>query len=144
MTAPAASPGPRKQSRRRDGLFLGAVVLLSTALYVGKLGFYSDDWAFLATLHLSPDRSLPGLFQYLYEAPEHRMRPVMFLFLSGLYWLFGLDPPGYHVTNALVLTASALLLHKILGELTDSRPSTPPIVSGLLRSRPTSAWRFIS
>jgi hypothetical protein len=97
------------------------VVLLSTVLYVGKLGFYSDDWAFLAALHLSPDRSLPGLFQNLYEAPENRMRPVMFLFLSASYRLFGLDPTGYHVTNALILMVSALLLHKILGELTQSR-----------------------
>lgn len=104
-----------------DRLFLGSVVLLSTVLYVGKLGFYSDDWPFLAALHLSPDRSLPGLFQNLYGAPGHRMRPVMFLLLSGLYWLFGLDPPGYHAANALILTVSALLLHEILGKLTHSR-----------------------
>ncbi|HKH47843.1 MAG TPA: hypothetical protein VKM72_24565 [Thermoanaerobaculia bacterium] len=125
MTNPGASPGSQEPAGSgqglRDGLFVGSIVLLSTILYLGKLGFYSDDWPFLATLHLSPDRSLPGLFQSLYGAPEQRMRPVMFMFLSGTYWLFGLDPLGYHVTNALILTASALLLHRILVELACSR-----------------------
>lgn len=107
--------------RRRDALFLGSVVLLSTVLYVGTLGFYSDDWPFLANLHLSPDQSLPGLFQEIYRAPGHRMRPVMFFLMSAAYRLFGLDPLGYHLTNALLLAASALLLHKVLGELSRSR-----------------------
>jgi hypothetical protein len=133
---------PGVHDRGRDGLFLGSIVLLSTVLYAGALGFYSDDWPFLANLHLSPDQSLPGLFQNLYKAPGHRMRPVMFLFLSGLYWLFGLDPLGYHLTNALLLAASALLLHKVLRELACSRRITlaVPLVFLLLPQYATNRF----
>src|SRR3989304_4822686 len=45
----------------QDCLFLCIVVLLSLCLYVGGLGFYSDDWSYLGYFSMSEDQSLYGL-----------------------------------------------------------------------------------
>lgn len=106
----------------QDCLFLALVVLLSLVLYVTRLGFYSDDWAFLSFLHLADDRSLPGLYQALYAGDEIiRQRPVQIGYLALLYALSGLHPTGYHLANAGVLVASAILFYLALRELRQTR-----------------------
>lgn len=103
-----------------DLLFLSTVVALSCVLYVGRLGFYSDDWMFLAALHQAPDQSLFGLFRSIYTPWVH-MRPVQILYLAGLYKLFGVVPLGYHICNALVFDFSVLLFYLTLRATTLSR-----------------------
>jgi hypothetical protein len=91
---------------------------LSTALYVGRLGFYSDDWAFLGVLSTAEDRSVPGLIrEQFYMNANLRMRPTQIVVQAILHRLFGIDPVGYHVANALVLAVVAVLLYWLLREL---------------------------
>src|SRR5688572_26422553 len=110
----------RLSETARDCLFLCLIVLLSLLLYVGSLGFYSDDWSFLGYFSVSPDQSFPGLFRYLL-GPQVQMRPVQVLYLSGLYSLFGLSPLGYHLVNAAVLVAIPVLFYLALRELGQER-----------------------
>jgi hypothetical protein len=50
----------------RNSLFLAAIVGLSTAWYVGCLGFYSDDWG-PRVLCTAEDGSLPGLIREQFD-----------------------------------------------------------------------------
>lgn len=97
--------------------FLCSIALLSVALYVPHLGFYSDDWHFLSLLKNSQDQSFGGLFQSLMADHNVRVRPVQVLTLVALYRCFDLSPLGYHVCNAMLLTAMAIMLFLLLREL---------------------------
>ena len=100
----------------QDCLFLSIVVLLSLCLYVGGLGFYSDDWSKLGYLSMSEDQSLSGLCRSAYS-PLNAMRPVHMLYQSVLYWLFGLNPLGYHLVNGALLLLGVVLFYLVLSEI---------------------------
>ncbi len=101
---------------------LCALVGLSSALYITGLGFYSDDWAFFRHFTESDDRSPAGLFQALYSGDViTRQRPVQDAVLALLFWTFGFSPLGYHVFNAAVLAAIAVVGYLVLRELRQPR-----------------------
>jgi len=103
-------------------LVLAVLVALSTVLYVGDLGFYSDDWVFIGILHRTQDQSLLGLMEGLWSGDAViRQRPVQILYLSGFYALFGLHPLPYHLANAIALLGAVLLLNAVLRELRQPR-----------------------
>jgi len=75
-------------------MFLSVVVLLSVAFYVAKLGFYSDDWAFLAAMTHADDESIVGLIRASLDFNTNlRMRPTQSAYQALLYSAFGLDLP---------------------------------------------------
>ena len=112
----------RLPSTARDCLFLAGLVALSVVLYTDGLGFYSDDWAFLRILDTTSDRSYPGLVRSLYDGDVFiRQRPVQVAYLGALYSAFGVEPLGYHVVNAVVLIAIAVLLYFVVRELGQPR-----------------------
>jgi hypothetical protein len=123
---------PGARSALYDSLFLAAIVVLSSLPYVGSLGLYSDDWAFLSALHTS-DGTYLGLLASVMPM-ELATRPVQGLVLAGLYWLFGIDPLGYHLTNTAILTAAVLLFYHSLRLLGLPRviAVAVPLVFGLL------------
>ena len=116
MPLPTPETRSRWQQTGPDCLFLAAIVLFSAVTYLGDLGFYSDDWAFLASYSLAEDQSLLGLFQSNYT-PEVWMRPLQILYQATLYWLFGPHPLGYHMFNTGVLALGAVLFYLLLREL---------------------------
>lgn len=103
-----------------DCLFLAAVVGLSVLLYVHRLGFYSDDWSFLVYLVLSEDQSIGALYRSI-QSPHTAMRPVQLLYLAGLYRIFGTEPLGFHIVNAIVMASSPVLLYLVLRHLGQQR-----------------------
>ena len=98
-----------------DVAFLSAVTALSLVFYVGGLGFYYDDYSLLSRMDVSEDRSLLGYYDAVEEG--YGERPVAAFVFATLFWLFGLDPLGYHVANAGMLVTIALLLYFVLREL---------------------------
>jgi hypothetical protein len=105
-------------------------VLLSVVFYTARLGFYADDWAVLATLDLADNHSTAALVGQLTR--DHRetvTRPLEVLFWVTFYQLFGLQPLGYHIVNALVLISNVLLFYFCLRELQKSRLLTLAIPS---------------
>jgi hypothetical protein len=129
----------------KDVLFLTFVVLTSASLYVTRLGFYSDDWAFLGVLSTSDDRSLVGLWLEQYAAyPNLRLRPTQIAYQAVLYKLFGVEPLGYHVVNALVFAGMTVVLYGLLRELRLPRilALTIPLIYALLPNYSTDRFWF--
>jgi hypothetical protein len=102
----------------QDCVFLAVVVACSLVLYVGNLGYYSDDWGYLSLFTACTNQSYLGLLRCLGGGGnEIPMRPIQSMGLVGLYRLFRLDPLGYHIFNAAVFVAAILLLYLTLREL---------------------------
>ncbi len=105
-----------RRSALADCLFLSLILSVSALPYLGRLGFYSDDWILLAQFVHSRDQSLLGLFTEAYGGNE-ASRPVYVLLLSTLYRSFGLQPLGYHLINFAFLIAAVCLCYLVLREL---------------------------
>jgi hypothetical protein len=105
-----------------DAAFLTAAIALSMCLYIGRLGFYSDDWASFGTFAGSGN-AFTALVHLIRtgtaEAPLKDVwaRPVMALYQASLYSAFGLQPFGYHVVNACILVSGVLLFYAVLVEI---------------------------
>jgi hypothetical protein len=114
--------GPVNSTNRNDLLFLTVIVVVSVAPYFSRLGFYSDDWASLGTMITASKQSIAGLVSAQLGAdPDGRARLTNTVYQAVLFRMFGLDPLGYHVVNALVLVSAALLLYLALCELAVQR-----------------------
>jgi hypothetical protein len=113
--------GNRWQSAIHDCLFLFIIATLSMANYAVQLGFYSDDWALLASMDLSKNQSLIAVFTEIVRVHDHEIRPLQFLELAALYKLFGLDPLGYHLANSAILLLDFLLLYLLVRALGQAR-----------------------
>jgi len=105
----------------RDCLFLALVVIISISFYISGLGFYGDDWALLASMKLSPDQSLAGMFAELTHYHDNEIRPIQFLQIAVLYKIFGLNPLGYHLANGLFLLTGLVLLYFVMRKLRQPR-----------------------
>jgi hypothetical protein len=104
-----------------NGLFLSAAYLLSLSLYTGGLGFYSDDWAFLASIAGVGDQGLAARYYALETQNFLQARPGQALYILALYQAFGLHPLGYHLINAAVSLGGVLLFYVILRNIGLSR-----------------------
>lgn len=132
FTGEATGPITSGRATLHDSVFLAVLVALSCVPYAGGLGLYSDDWTFLAALH-GADGSLRGLLAAVMPI-ELATRPVQGVVLAALYWLFGLEPLGYHVFNCAVLAAAVLLFYHSLRALGIARPIAVvvPLLFGLI------------
>ena len=114
----AVRADPESLSKRdllADWSFLGAAIVASVVFYLGGLGFYYDDYSILERMHGSSEQSLPDLYEAV--RPAAGQRPLQAAIFAVLYELFGLSPLGYHVVNAGLLIAVALLFYLVLREL---------------------------
>ena len=116
-------PGWLSRPQVRDSLFVALVIAVSAAPYLFRLGFWSDDWAFLGSLTTQGDLSAPGRSAEHDFAAHLRPRPVQVAYQTLLHTAFGIDPLGYHVVNTLVLAAMGALGYLVLRELGLGRPT---------------------
>jgi hypothetical protein len=107
--------GCRRRTNVLDLLVICALVAFPALLYVGGLGFYSDDWRFLSVLSLNSQQGFVGAVGAL--APELGARPPHLLLLAGLFQVSGLNPLGYHLAGLGLLLVSAVLMYLALLEL---------------------------
>jgi len=98
----------------QDCSFLLGILLLSCLSYVGRLGFYSDDWQPLSLCHFAKDQSLGSLLRHM---PWYDARPVLMVYLVITWISFGSNPLPYHLTITLVLAGAAVLFYATLREL---------------------------
>ncbi len=119
MAADGSAHLPKAPSTRElalDCAFLGALVVVSLALYVGGLGFYSDDWSFLGYLTMSEGQSVAGLYRTMIEFPHKGGRPLQALSEALLFKAFGQLPLGHHLANSVVLLIGVLAFYLTLRE----------------------------
>lgn len=115
LPAPVSTRTVAASRAALDCLFLAVVIAISTPAYVRGLGFYYDDYSVLYRMSFSGDQSLIGLYDAV--RPATGQRPLQAFTFAVLYWLFGFEPLGYHVVNAGLLVAVAVLLYLVLREL---------------------------
>jgi hypothetical protein len=101
----------------QDCSFLLGIVLLSCLSYVGRLGFYSDDWDTWALFYGAKDQSLGSLMRATISRHLYPERPVKMAYLALTYIHFGLHPLLYHLTITLALAGTAVLFYAALREL---------------------------
>jgi hypothetical protein len=104
---------------RRDAIAVAAAGILAS-LYVTQLGFYSDDWAFMATFTHAADRSLWGLFKSSYGA-QYVMRPLQVAIAAAHFRVFGGDALGPQLVNAAILIAGGVLFYASVRIVSNSR-----------------------
>lgn len=102
-----------------DLLFICAVVTLSAVLYTGGLGFYSDDWSIIAYFQSGRDGSLWEILTLGFKFLP--FRPGQIAHLGVLYWAFGTEPLGYHISNVIMLMGASALFYLVLRELAQPR-----------------------
>lgn len=129
-TAPVAAPaaiwsrawwayhmtGEDVAEKLADCGFLSLVVMASCAMYVGRLGFYSDDWAFLGNFSTAANTSLAGLIR-IATTPNTLMRPMQNVYDAALYFAFGLHPLGYQLVNSGVFCGVVVMFYLVLRRL---------------------------
>lgn len=98
-------------------LFVAFVIAVSAAPYVARLGFASDDWAFLGSLTSHGDLSAPGRSAEHDFATYLRPRPVQVAYQTLLYNAFGLNALGYHLVNTVILAVMGAACYLVLREL---------------------------
>jgi hypothetical protein len=118
---------------------------MSLILYVGRLGFYSDDWSFIGNFSLSNNQSFLGLLQTA-TTPNTQMRPVQNIYDSILYLLFNVNPLGYHLVNALIIIAMILSFYFVLRQLKMPRiiAVATPLVYAFLPNYSTDRFWYAS
>lgn len=133
----------RSRDRVQDCIFLSIIVLLSAILYIGYIGFYTDDWPSVGKFTNSTNQSFAHLFQLKYDSIS-RQRPVQIVYWVLLYKLFGSNPLGYHLVNLFVLIGGVILFYLVLRELTQDRllSLTIPLVYGLLPHYSTNRFWY--
>ena len=114
MSAKPPRPWPQSQQSVLDGLALAAVTLLSAMPFISRLGFYSDDWGIVESLHAAAAQDRWPWAEILHIFPA---RPAHGLYSALLYGTFGLDPTGYHVAAAVLLAGSVVLFYLLLVRL---------------------------
>jgi hypothetical protein len=97
----------------RDAAFLAALVLLAVVGYLPRLGFYSDDWAFLGTMSLAGS----SVAEQYAALGNVTMRPVQAFFLTSLYRTFGTNPLPFHLVNNTALIVGVICFYLVLVEL---------------------------
>src|SRR5829696_1807416 len=108
----AARRAVRARPALADAVVIVLVIAASAVLYVGGLGFHGDDWGYFAEIEASGESSLLGQMAGLYDRDlPLQQRPVQLAYVATSYWLFGLEPLGYHVVGAVMVAGIALLLY---------------------------------
>jgi hypothetical protein len=110
-----------RSPKHQDCFFLTLLFFISSCPFILKLGFYADDWAFLASMRLSPNQSVHGLFQQLMDTADGTIRPVQFFVIALLYKSFGLHAVGYHLVSGLFFAIGVALLYFLLNVLRQPR-----------------------
>lgn len=94
-----------------DILLLLAILSIGPSFYLPHLGFYTDDWSFLADMRQSADQSIGGLYAALTSVSNVADRPLQAL----LYIIYDKIAPGSaivpHVVNQLMFLAAMVILY---------------------------------
>jgi hypothetical protein len=99
-----------------DCLFLACIIFISSYVFIPHLGFYSDDWDFLARFVHASDQSVIGLFHAV-NTQHTQMRPVQGIYFAMLYSLFGLQPLGYHIINCIIQILLGITFYLVLRKI---------------------------
>lgn len=129
-------------SRRDNIIAIIVIASLSILIYSNTIenGFVQDDhYTVVNNTFVKDIRNITQLFNkdYCMLTRETSYRPIATATYISDYYLFGLDPRGYHLTNILLHTCNGILLYIFLLLLTQFTKQTAelhyfPVISALL------------
>lgn len=104
-------------------LVLALVEIVCFLPFMGKVGFYLDDWATMAYLHFAPHDQ--GLFEYLkyYLINDSRVqnRPLEVLHFGLIDWFAAGSPLLFHLVNVGLETLCAYLAYRIFVRISGAK-----------------------
>ena len=103
------------------------VILISIAINLNTLwnGFvYDDDTQVIRNLWIRDVKNLPGILfsnVWSFEMPmiSNYYRPLMYLVYMANYYLFGLEPWGWHLVNVLFHAGVTVMVFLVAERLFD-------------------------
>ena len=106
----------------RQPFLIGLYLVLTGLIYFNSLrnGFVFDDQHYVVNNYLIKaldGSALWGMFTSFYAWDY---LPLTFLSLSVDYWLYGLNPLGYHLSNTLLHFINSLLAYQLVLKITKS------------------------
>jgi len=112
----------RREQRWRVAVLCLVLAAMTFAVFGRTAGFgfvnYDDDLYVYENARVEGGLSFKGLAWVFTHADCYLYHPLTMLSLMGDYQLHGLHAGGYHFTNVLLHTASAILLFLILRQMT--------------------------
>lgn len=123
----------------KRALHILAVCMIAVSVYFNTLmnGFVHDDlFQVLKNPWISDYKNIPMIFKTgvwgFFTTPSNYYRPVMHLLYMLDYYLFGLAPWGFHLTNIILHMANCVLVflvtEKLLNYFRETNPTTLKIV----------------
>ena len=125
-------PGPKSV---RDSIFIFVIIVLSGLPGLRHLGFYSDDWGYVATLvHVAEAGPLVMIRALAKTDPTLTLRPVQLLCLVAEFKIFGANAVPYHFLILACLGLVSVVLYRVVSGLAVNRGCSLAIalVFGLL------------
>lgn len=109
-------------------LYLGGTFLI----YSGSLGneFLYDDSLYVVNNHLIKNFDIQGIAEIFTSFYLWDYLPITIFSFSLDYWIHGLNPWGYHLTNSLLHFSNTVLLHLVVFRITGSKVLA--VATGLL------------
>jgi hypothetical protein len=112
-------------AKNRNVLYIALIIAFSIAVYFNALfdGFVYDDGTqvltnnWITNIKYVPDiftSSVAGFDKTLGTVTPNYFRPVMYLFYMLNYYLFGLSPWGFHLTNIIIHAGVSVLVFFIV------------------------------
>ena len=105
----------------KDLLFLTSIVIASALPYIFGLGYYSDDYSYLATMSQTKPQTFYAIFQNLTNLPDFAHRPVQALYISYIYNYTHLHPFWGHFINHFVFILGVIFFYLSLTKIFVSR-----------------------
>jgi tetratricopeptide (TPR) repeat protein len=97
-------------------------LVLTGLIYFNSLknGFVFDDQHYIVDNHFIKVLDSQGLWDMFSSFHVWDYIPVTYLSLSIDYWLYGLNPAGYHFSNTFLHFLNALLVYQLVFRITNS------------------------
>lgn len=100
-----------------DCVFLFVLEMVSTLPYLFGLGFYSDDWGYMAPLVHSSAQGTTAMIRQLIQTDDHfLLRPLQMIFFVMGFHAFGLHALPYHIVSSIILGLAVVALYIALRE----------------------------
>jgi Tfp pilus assembly protein PilF len=106
----------------RRAFLISLFLALTGLIYFNSLknGFVFDDQHYIVKNHFIKALDSQGLWDMFSSFHAWDYIPVTYLSLSVDYWLYGLNPSGYHFSNTLLHFLNTLLVYQLVFRITNS------------------------
>ncbi len=106
----------------RRAFLVSLYLVLTGLIYFNSLknGFVFDDQHYIVKNHFIKALDSQGLWDMFSSFHVWDYIPVTYLSLSIDYWLYGLNPAGYHFSNTLLHFLNTLLVYQLVLRITNS------------------------